>query len=292
MLVASDDPHIRHRLIRSVRHDPRPALVFTHANGFTAGTYEVLFACWRHAGWRVLAPNRLGHDPDYPVSSGWPHLRDEVLAFVRRKAAGAPVVLAGHSMGGYLSLLGASRLPADQVRGVVLLDAPIVAGWRSQGFRFLKATGLIRHGGPGKVSARRRAHWPDAAGVRAHFATKRMFASWDARCFEHYLQHGFETAPDGGMQLAFRRDVETRIYETLPHHVEPLLRRHPLRCPVAYVEGTASSEGRQLGLGYVRRLAGSHWRSIDGSHLFPMECPERTAQVVLDLLDAMTHETG
>lgn len=261
--------------------------MFAHANGFVAGTYSLLFDAWRDAGWRVLAPGKLGHDPAHPVTSGWPHLRDELLAYIRREAGSAPVVLAGHSMGGYLSLLCASRLPAAQVRAVVLLDAPIVAGWRSQGFRVLKATGLIRHGGPGKVSARRRTHWPDLQSARQHFENKRVFAAWDTRCLQHWVAHGFERAPDGGVQLAFRRDVETRIYETLPHHVESLLRRHPLRCPVAYVEGTASTEGRQLGLGYVRRLAGAHWRRIEGSHLFPMEQPEATARAVIELLREM-----
>ena len=264
-----------------------PTLVFIHANGFVGETYGVLFDHWRAAGWRVLAPDKLGHDPAHPVTSGWPHLRDELLAYLRREVGTTPVVLAGHSMGGYLSLLVASRLPATQVRAVVLLDAPIVAGWRSQGFRVLKATGLIRHGGPGKVSARRRMHWPDLAHARSHFAAKRAFAAWNARCLDHWLQHGFERAPDGGVQLAFRRDIETRIYDTLPHHVEALLRRHPLRCPVAYVEGTASKEGRQLGLGYVRRLAGPHWRRIEGSHLFPMEQPEATAKAVIELLREM-----
>jgi pimeloyl-ACP methyl ester carboxylesterase len=260
-----------------------PTIVFCHANGFTAGTYGVLFETWRAAGWRVLAPEKLGHDPAHPVTSGWPHLRDELLAFIRREAGGAPLVLIGHSMGGYLSLLAASRLSA-QMRAVVLLDAPIVAGWRSQGFLLLKATGLIRRGGPGKVSARRREHWPSLDAAREHFRDKRAFAAWDPRCFEHYLQHGFESAPDGGVRLAFRRDVETRIYDTLPHHVEPLLRRHPLRCPVAYVAGTHSTEGRQLGLGFVRQLAGQRWRAIEGSHLFPMELPDLAAAVVLELL--------
>lgn len=269
------------------RHADEPTIVFAHANGFVAGTYGVLFDLWRLAGWRVLAPEKLGHDPAHPVTSGWSHLRDELLAFIRREAGSTPVVLAGHSMGGYLSLLVASRMPASQVRAVVLLDAPIVAGWRSHGFRMLKATGLIRHGGPGKVSARRRAHWPDLPSARAHFETKRVFAQWDARCLQHWLQHGFERAADGGVQLVFRRDIETRIYETLPHHVESLLRRHPLRCPIAYVEGSASSEGRQLGLGYVRHLAGAHWRRIEGSHLFPMEQPEATAQAVIDVLREM-----
>lgn len=271
------------------KHPPAPpshaarTIVFSHANGLPAGIYEVLFAAWRAAGWRVLALQRFGHDPSHPVTSGWPHLRDELLAFIRREAQGEAVALVGHSMGGYLSLLAACRLPA-QVRAVVLLDSPIVAGWRSHGFRLLKAAGLMRRGGPGKVSARRRDHWPDMAAVREHFLSRRAFAAWDARCFEHYLQHAFEAAPGGGVRLAFRRDVETRIYETLPHHVEPLLRRHPLACAVSYIEGTHSTEGRQLGLGFVRQLAAERWHSIDGSHLFPLEQPDATARAVLECL--------
>jgi pimeloyl-ACP methyl ester carboxylesterase len=261
-------------------------IVFAHANGFPAATYGALFAAWRRAGWRVLAHDRFGHDPAYAVTSNWPHLRDELLAFVHREAGGKPVVLAGHSMGGYLSLLAASREPA-LARAVVLLDAPIVSGWRSHGFRMLKATGLIRRGGPGKVSARRREHWPSADAVREHFQGKRAFALWDPRCFEGYLRHGFEPAPEGGVRLAFRRAVETRIYDTLPHHVEALLRRHPLRCPFAYVAGTRSAENRQLGIGLVRRLAGPHWRVIEGTHLFPMEKPDETAATVLALLKEM-----
>ena len=30
-------------------------LVFSHANGFPAGTYRTLFDRWREAGWRVVA---------------------------------------------------------------------------------------------------------------------------------------------------------------------------------------------------------------------------------------------
>ncbi len=261
-------------------------LVFCHANGFPAGTYGVLFEAWRHAGWRVLAPEKLGHDPAFKVTSNWPHLRDELLEFVRREAGAGPVVLAGHSMGGYMSLLAASRVPA-LASAVVLLDAPIVAGWRRHGFGVLKATGLIRRGGPGRISRKRREHWPDLDAVREHLAPKRAFAAWDPRCFEDYLRAGFEPAPGGSVQLAFRRDVETRIYDTLPHHVQPLLARHPLRCPVAYVAGTRSPESRQLGLGFVRRLAGPHWRTVEGGHLFPMERPEETAAVVLALLAGM-----
>ena len=264
-----------------------PTLVFIHANGFVGETYGVLFDHWRAAGWRVLAPDKLGHDPAHPVTSGWPHLRDELLAYLRREVGTTPVVLAGHSMGGYLSLLVASRLPATQVRAVVLLDAPIVAGWRSQGFRVLKATGLIRHGGPGKVSARRRMHWPDLAHARSHFAAKRAFAAWNARCLDHWLQHGFERAPDGGVQLAFRRDIETRIYDTLPHHLGTLLHRHAPKCPVAFLAGTQSVEMRQGGIAASKALAHGRFATIEGGHLFPMEKPDETAAAVLQWVEGM-----
>jgi pimeloyl-ACP methyl ester carboxylesterase len=259
-------------------------IVFSHANGFPAGTYGALFDAWRAAGWRVLAHEKFGHDPGYPVSSGWPRLRDELLAFIDREAGGEQVVLVGHSFGGYLSLLAASRRP-DVARAVILLDAPIVAGWRAHGFRMLKAMGLIHRGGPGKVSARRRTSWPSAAAVRAHFERKHVFSLWDRRVFDDFLRCGFVPAADGSLTLAFDREVETRIYGTLPHHVPALLRRHPLRCPVGFVGGTRSQENRQLGLAYVRRLAAGRWRSIEGTHLFPMEQPAATAAAVLALID-------
>lgn len=259
-------------------------IVFAHANSFPAGTYGALFEAWRRRGWRVLAPTKLGHDPAYPATSGWPRLRDEFVAFIEREAAGQPVVLVGHSMGGYVSLLTASRRP-ELVGAVVLLDAPIVAGWRSPAFGLLKATGLIRRGGPGAASVRRRDHWPTREAVREHFAAKAMFARWHPRCFEDYLRHGFEPdAERGGVQLAFRREAETRIYNTLPHHVSATLARHPLQCPLGYVGGTRSAESRQLGLHFVKRLAGARWRWVEGSHLFPMEQPKEAAQAVLELL--------
>ena len=258
-------------------------IVFTHANGFPAGTYETLFEAWRRAGWRVLAHEKFGHDPAYPIASGWSRLRDELLDFVAREAGAGPVALVGHSFGGILSLLAASRKPA-LASAVVLIDSPVVAGWRAHGFRMLKATGLIHRGGPGRISARRRTTWPSAAALREHFERKHVFALWDRRVLDDYLRAGFVAAADGGTRLAFDREVETRIYNSLPHHVPQLLRRHPLRCPVSAVVGTRSAENRQLGIGFVHRLAGPRWREIEGTHLFPMEKPGETARAVLELL--------
>jgi surfactin synthase thioesterase subunit len=75
--------------------------------------------------------------------------------------------------------------------------------------------------------------------------------------------------------------VETRIYNTLPHHVDAVLRRHPLQCPASYIGGTQSTEGRRAGLAGTRALVHERIQWVEGSHLFTMEQPEATAQAVL-----------
>jgi pimeloyl-ACP methyl ester carboxylesterase len=262
-------------------------LVFSHANGFPAGTYEPIFERWRAAGWVVLALPRLGHDPAYPVQSNWGPTREELLAFIARHAPAGKVHLVGHSLGGILSLLVASRRP-ELVASVVLLDSPVVGGWRAHGLQLVKALGLVGRVSPAKVSHRRRWQWPSRQAAGEHFAARRVFAAWDSQMFQAYLQAGLEPDPEGqtpqAVRLSFTREIETRFYNTLPHHLDALLRRHPVRCPVHFVGGTRSVEMRQAGMAATHRLARQRVRMIDGSHLFPMERPKETADAVLACL--------
>jgi pimeloyl-ACP methyl ester carboxylesterase len=262
----------------------RPTIVFSHANGFPAGTYRLLFEAWRTAGFRVLAIERLGHDPAYPVTSNWPKLRDQLIAFVEHEARG-PAYLVGHSLGGSLSVLVACKRP-DLVRGLVLVDAPVLLGWRAHSLQVIKATGLVHRVSPGRVSRRRRREWPSRDAVLAHFAAKAAFARWDPRVLADYVASGFDVDGDK-VVLGFRREIETRIYDTLPHHFGSVLRRHPLRCPLAFIAGRQSSEIRQGGVSSVRALAGERFSWMEGSHLFPMERPDATAAEVLRWIGTM-----
>ena len=267
-------------------------IVFSHANGFPAGTYRLMFELWREAGFRVVAVDRFGHDPAYPVSSNWPHLRDQLTHFIEQQAPGQKVHLVGHSLGGYLSVLAACKRP-DLACGLVILDAPMLTGWRAHSVQVMKAGGLIKRFSPGRVSVRRRWQWPSAEAAWQHFAAKSAFARWKPEVLRDYIAAGLEPDPDAGpeaVRLAFRREVETRIYNTLPHHLGRVLHRHPPRCPVAYIGGTRSAEGRQVGLAATRALVHARLQGaaesdrlqwIEGSHLYPMERPADTAAAVL-----------
>lgn len=265
----------------------QPTLVFSHANGFPAGTYRLLFEQWRAAGWRVEAVEKFGHDPRWPVSSNWPKLREELAHFIDGLNLDEAPVLVGHSLGGFLSLLTASHRP-DLARAIVLLDSPLITGWRAQGLRFAKANPLLmRRFSPGRVAERRRQRWPSLEACRAHYAAKAVFAAFDPRVLDDYVAAGTEPDPgdpQGGVRLAFDRMTESHIYDTLPHHLGEVLRRHPLRCPVGFIGGNHSRELRAVGLEATRRLTHGRVRILQGGHLFPMERPEAAAAEVLDLI--------
>jgi pimeloyl-ACP methyl ester carboxylesterase len=262
----------------------RRTIVFSHANSFPAGVYRVLFEAWRNAGFEVHALPRYGHDPRFPVTSNWPHLRDELLAFIDAEVR-QPAFLVGHSLGGMVSLLAASRRP-QIASGIVLLDSPVIAGWRAHSLHMAKVTGLARRFSPGRIARTRRHEWPSREAVREHFARKAAFARWDPRVLDDYVANGFE--PRGSQwHLRFEREVETRIYETLPHHLASLLKTHRLKCPVAYVGGERSAEARQAGLEATRRLVRERFWIQPGTHLFPMEYPQATSTAVLDAIASM-----
>jgi pimeloyl-ACP methyl ester carboxylesterase len=261
-----------------------PTIVFSHANSFPAGVYRVMFEAWRQAGFSVHALPRFGHDPRFAVTGNWPHLRDELLAFIDAEVK-QPAFLVGHSLGGMVSLLAASRKPTI-ARGIVLLDSPLIAGWRAHSLHAAKITGLARRIKPARIARTRRHAWPSPDAVREHFARKTAFARWDPRVLDDYVANGFEQR---GKQwhLHFAREVEARIYETLPHHIARLLKTHRLQCPVAYIGGERSVEARQAGLTATRQMVRERFWIVPGTHLFPMEHPDDAAAAVLTAIDSM-----
>jgi len=259
-------------------------IIFSHANSFPAGTYDVLFDNLRARGFTVRAPEKFGHDPAYPVSNNWPRLVQQLADFASEEVrqADEPAFLVGHSLGGFLSLMCAARHPelgGRRLQGVLLIDSPIVGGWRATTLGMLKRTPLVGSLSPGKISRSRRNHWPDRDAALEHFRHKKAFARWDEQVLRDYIAHG--THDEGGQRvLSFDRDVETAIYNTLPDNLDRLLKRHPLKCPVAFLGGTHSAELKQLGMGMTEKLVKGRLMMLDGSHLFPMEKPLATAAAI------------
>lgn len=259
-------------------------IVFSHANSFGAGTYQVLFGALKARGFAVEAIDKFGHDPRYPVTNNWPHLVQQLVDFTQAcvENNGAPVFLVGHSLGGFLSLMAASQAP-KLARGVLLLDAPVLGGWRATALGLAKHTQLVGSVSPGAVSRRRRERWPDQAAALAHFQSKKAFAKWHPQVLEDYVAHGTQDQLVHGHTqrvLSFEREIETAIYNTLPSNLDGMLRQHPVKCPVAFIGGIQSAEIKQVGMAMTQRITQGRLMMLDGSHLFPMERPLTTAAAI------------
>jgi len=244
----------------------------------------VLFKHLRSRGFTVKAVEKFGHDPRYTITNNWPHITQQLADFVAPvvEKAGAPVFLVGHSLGGYLSLMTAARHP-HLAKGVVLIDSPLVGGWRSQALGMLKTTQLFGSVSPGAVSRQRRNHWPDVEAAYAHFRSKKAFAHWQDDVLRDYVNYCTVDA-EGQRALAFDRDVETSFYNTVPDNMERLLKRHPLKCPVAFIGGLSSNEIRQVGMDLTQKITKGRTLMLSGSHLFPMEKPLPTAAAIESVL--------
>ncbi len=150
-------------------------LHFLHANGFPASTYRIIFAELAD-DYKIRAIERFGHDPRFPVTRDWPHLVDQLLEDIdARRPADAKVWLVGHSLGGYLSLMAALKRP-QWVKGVVMLDSPVIAGWRSSLLRLSQWTGLDTRLSPAAATKNRRTDWPSREDAWRHFHAKPAFA--------------------------------------------------------------------------------------------------------------------
>lgn len=235
-------------------------------------------------GFQVKAIEKFGHDPRYPVTSNWPHLVQQLADFASHEVekSGQPAYLVGHSLGGFLSLMCAACYPVLgglPVKGVVMIDSPILGGWRATALSVAKRAQLVGSISPGTISRRRRQEWLGVEEVLAHFRSKKPFARWDEQVLRDYIEHGTHDAA-GQRLLSFDRDVETAIYNTLPDNLERLIKLNPLKCPVAFIGGRQSTEMKVSGMGMTEKITKGRIMMLDGSHLFPMEKPLATAAAI------------
>lgn len=265
----------------------KPQIHFTHGNGFPAGTYTA-FLRELERDYTIDALPMHGHHPAYPVTNGWSNLAQELIAELSARYQ-EPVILVGHSFGGLLSVLVADQRP-DLVRCVVMVDSPMVTGWRSLILKTMRRLGWDKKYSPSRFAVKRRQHWNSYQEAFEHFALKEKFAIWPEQVLHDYLKHGLRNSGAGtgtgtvanngeGMELAFDRIIESEIYDTMPADFGRMLKRGLTR-PIGFVGGDDSQESRLAGLSGVRKLVGEHFTIVPGTHLLPMEHPVATAHEV------------
>lgn len=257
----------------------KPLIHFAHANGFPSQTYQYLFDLLS-SQYDVAYIDKIGHNPDFPITQNWTHLIDEVKASVeqvkKERGLDEPVVGLGHSLGSVLTLLCAYKYP-NLFKGIILLEPPLQAGVDALGWRFLSNIGLGDKVSPAGISKNRRVLYDSKAEVHATFSSKPFFKRFHPKCLESYIEHGFTTV-DEGVRLSFEREKEVAIFRTLPYNAGRIATQ--LNIPVLVIKGRYSELVSTGVLPRAIRLLKLPSSYFEGGHMFPLEQPEATAELI------------
>jgi pimeloyl-ACP methyl ester carboxylesterase len=187
------------------------AAVWLHATGFNAMTYQSMLAPLGLRA-RVAALDLRGHGrssmPAKTSFSSWNRYRDDVIEWLQREAPQG-VVLGGHSMGGCVALLVASKRP-DLVKGLVLADPVILSRttyfWNHV---FPPVSWLLHRSGMAARARKRRAEFTSFDAAMQSYAGKPAFKSWREPFLADYLLDGIDRADTS------RTDDETQTWRLL-----------------------------------------------------------------------------
>jgi pimeloyl-ACP methyl ester carboxylesterase len=174
----------------------KPPLVLVHGGAAHAMWWSIVAPELAHH-YYVIAPDLSGHGDSgrrekYP-GEGW---ADEVIAVSEDAANGRPPVLAGHSMGGLVSI-AAAAIHGERLAGAVIVDAPVrrpdpesEAGKRGNTFRTPKT-------------------YPDLQTAMAHFRLIPEQPSEHSFILEHIARHSL-TRTEAGWTWKFDPKVFLR----------------------------------------------------------------------------------
>lgn len=260
-----------------------PDIVFMHATGFNALTYRAMlaplgerFSVWaldvRGHGRTTLPARTFGY-------TSWQRHSDDLIA-VLEKHVTAPVTLAGHSMGGIVSLLTAGKRN-DLVSGLALID-PVILPASAYAFSELPlGPTMMRFTQPlARGAAARRDEFPSREIAVRGFTGRGVFKPFPADVVEDYVTDGLVEDGKGGFQLACRPSYEAQTYCAHRHDPWGALRR--LTDPLVLLR---AERGSTISEASMHRIAAikpdARVATVEGSgHMIPMERPDRVRAAI------------
>jgi len=262
------------------------SVLFSHATGIAALTYTNILQRWAdEIGVNVFTYDARGHgdnitDVKDAYKNGltnipWTLCQDlkTIYASLKAKFPGF-WSLAGHSLGGWLSLYAADETEVDHI---VLLDMPLLAP--SSAFLWAAAC-LFKQRGvhPLSKSARRRKRlFRSRKQALLTFKRSPFFRNWAEHHVEHYIDANFETLEDGSLRLRHDPEWEADLFESQPAlHTPHFLKINAEKRKQVRVELIAGSESRICDPKAIRYFhqffPRTRWLVVpQGGHMFPFE---------------------
>jgi len=276
---------------------PKDIINFVHANGFPAGSYQTLFNYFPD-NIQVIALDKYGHNSAMPINHNWQAQVKELIAFVESQQANdkkistnqltRKVICVGHSFGGVISFMACCQRP-DLFKGLIMLDPPVLTGFKAIAGQLLKKTKWIDKFSPAGRAKNRRSHWPLGSDIGSAFAGRKLFKNFDSRCLADYIEYGICEQNDK-LALVFSAHVEADIFRNIPTNLSTYKNKLTVPATLIYGENTDVFP-HHIFKDFIKLNKDITLKTVKGGHMFPLENPEGIAELITKIINNLSDDS-
>ncbi len=261
----------------------KPLIHFAHANGVPSKVYQKLFDLLSDE-YDVIYVPLLGPDKRYPIDNHWHSLTQQVIDSIVRQSQGRKVIGLGNSLGSVLTFQAALQRP-ELFEQILMIDPPMIMGKEALALHIAKILKLkmVDTMSPAGLSKRRRDHWESREQAAELLRPKGFYKNFDEDCFQAYIDYALmDDLERGGVELTISRDDEVQIFRTNPSlwwlpHAKPKI---PVQLLIAEQGPFLPRKFPQM----VEKKFGAPFKVVSGSHMFPLEKPNETVEIIKKML--------
>lgn len=261
-------------------------LHFLHANGYPPECYKPLLELLKkqyHVFGMKLRP--LWDDAKPSDLQSWHPLSDDLLRFLTTGGLG-PAIGVGHSIGGIVTLRAALRDP-KKFSAIILLDPVLFMPSYLLMWNLVRSLGLGEKLHPLISAAKKRRHeFDDLETVFRGYHTRSIFKYMSDDNLWAYIQGITKPKADGGFELAYSPEWESRIYLTGLRDFDLWRGLPKLEAPTLIIRGAETDTFLEKAEMLVKKKNPKIQviTMKNATHILPLEHPQEVAEIINNFL--------
>ena len=272
-----------------------PVIVFSHGNGFSAGTYfPMLNVLAREFDLVMLDHPGHGRSDQVHPYAGWNKTAEYTHEGLQSLLRGysSQVFAVGHSLGGVLLLLSTFQHP-QSYRGLVLLDPVLFPRSMLMFMRLVSAVGMTARIHPFvKPTLRRKSSWASREEAIGYLRGRVTYKRWSDESLSSFANHALTESPGGVLSLCCPPSQEADYFSTLPDKLWASLKS--ISCDTRLYMGEDTYPFALRAARTAAKINDKITMSVvPGDHCFMQESPELAAEGVRKtIVDLLEPESG